>query len=152
MVVRTHIAFGSPNKVDTPEAHGSPLGEDEIRLTKQALGWPSAEPFFVPEDALAEWRKCRDRGAELEAEWRGRYEAFQASRPDRAKELERRNRGELPAGWDAGIPSFPPGKPVATRNASEKVLNAIAARLPERIAAKEAELSLIHISEPTRPY
>jgi transketolase len=131
VVVRTHIAFGSPNKVDTAEAHGSPLGEDEVRLTKQALGWPSAEPFFVPDDALAEWRKCRDRGAALEAEWRRRYEAFQAAQPERAKELERRYRGELPAGWDADIPSFPSGKPVATRNASEKVLNAIAPRLPE---------------------
>jgi transketolase len=131
IVMRTHIAFGSPNKVDTAGAHGSPLGEDEIRLTKQALGWPSSEPFFVPDDALAEWRKCRDRGAALEAEWQRRYDGFKAAQPDRAKELERRNRGELPAGWDADIPSFPPGKPVATRNASEKVLNAIAARVPE---------------------
>jgi transketolase len=131
VVVRTHIAFGSPNKVDTAEAHGSPLGEDEIRLTKQALGWPSTEPFFVPDDALAEWRKCRDRGASLEAEWRRRYEAFQAAQPGRAKELERRYRGELPAGWDADVPSFPAGKSVATRSASEKVLNAIAPRLPE---------------------
>jgi len=131
VVVRTHIAFGSPNKVDTAGAHGSPLGEDEIRLTKQALGWPSTEPFFVPDDALAEWRRCRDRGAALEAEWQRRYDAFQGAQPDRAKELERRQRGELPAGWDTDIPSFPAGKPVATRNASEKVLNAIAARVPE---------------------
>ncbi|MBA3444180.1 MAG: transketolase, partial [Gemmatimonadales bacterium] len=131
IVMRTHIAFGSPNKVNTAGAHGSPLGKDEIRLTKQALGWPSTEPFFVPEDALAEWRKCRDRGAALESEWKQRYDGFKAAQPDRARELERRNRGELPAGWDAGIPSFPPGKPMATRNASEKVLNAIAPRLPE---------------------
>ncbi len=131
VVVRTHIAYGSPNKVDTAGAHGSPLGEEEIRLTKQALGWPWTEPFFVPDDALAEWRKCRDRGAALEAEWRRRYDAFQAAQPDHARELERRQRGELPAGWDADIPSFPVGKPVATRNASEKVLNAIAARVPE---------------------
>ena len=131
IVMRTHIAFGSPNKVDTAGAHGAPLGQDEIRLTKQALGWPSTEPFFVPDEALAEWRKCRDRGAALEAEWQRRYHAFQGAHPDRAKELERRNRGELPAGWDADIPTFPAGKPVATRNASEKVLNAIAPRLPE---------------------
>ena len=131
VVVRTHIAYGSPNKVDTAEAHGSPLGEEEIKLTKQALGWPSAEPFFVPDDALAEWRKCRERGASLQADWRRRYAAFETAQPDRAKELERRYRGELPAGWDADIPSFPPGKPIATRNASEKVLNAIAPRLPE---------------------
>jgi transketolase len=131
IVLRTHIAFGSPNKVDTAEAHGSPLGEDEVRLTKQALGWPSLEPFFVPDDALAEWRKCRGRGASLEAKWRQRYGAFSAARPGEAKELERRHRGELPAGWEADIPTFPAGKPIATRNASEKVLNAIAPRLPE---------------------
>jgi len=131
IVMRTHIAFGSPNKVDTAGAHGAPLGQDEIRLTKQALAWPSTEPFFVPDDALAEWRKCRDRGAVLEAEWQRRYGAFKGAHPDRAKELERRNRGELPAGWDADIPTFPAGKPVATRNASEQVLNAIAPRLPE---------------------
>ncbi len=131
VVVRTHIAFGSPNKVDTAEAHGSPLGEEEVRLTKQALGWPSLEPFFVPDDALAEWRKCRDRGESFQGEWRRQYAAFQAAQPDRAKELERRTRGELPAGWDADIPSFPPGKRVATRNASEQVLGAIAPRLPE---------------------
>ena len=131
IVVRTHIAYGSPNKVDTAEAHGSPLGEEEVRLTKQALGWPSTEPFFVPDEALAEWRKCRDRGASLEQDWRRRFEAFRASHPDRARELDRRSRGELPSGWDADLPSFPPGKPIATRNASEKVLNAIASRLPE---------------------
>jgi transketolase len=131
IVVRTHIAYGSPNKVDTAEAHGSPLGEEEVRLTKQALGWPSLEPFFVPEDALAEWRKCRERGAALESEWQRRYEAFAAAQPKESKELERRLRGELPAGWDADIPTYPPGKPVATRNASEKVINAIAPRLPE---------------------
>ncbi|HEY7612146.1 MAG TPA: transketolase [Gemmatimonadales bacterium] len=131
IVVRTHIAYGSPNKVDTPEAHGSPLGDEEVRLTKQALGWPSLEPFFVPEDALAEWRKCRERGAALESEWRQHYEAFAGARPKEAKELERRQRGELPPGWDTDLPTFPPGKPVATRNASEKVINAIAPRLPE---------------------
>jgi transketolase len=131
IVVRTHIAYGSPNKVDTAEAHGSPLGDEEVRLTKQALGWPSVEPFFVPEEALAEWRKCGERGASLESEWRHRYDAFRDAHPDRAKELDRRVRGELPRGWDAHLPAFPPGKPIATRNASEKVLNAIAPRLPE---------------------
>src|SRR5687768_948306 len=87
IIVRTHIAYGSPNKVDTAESHGSPLGEEEIKLTKQALGWPSLEPFFVPEDALAEWRKCRERGAALESEWRRRHEAFATARPNEAKEL-----------------------------------------------------------------
>ena len=131
IVVRSHIAYGSPHTVDTAEAHGSPLGDEEVKLTKQALGWPSLEPFFVPEDALAEWRKCRERGAALESESRRRREAFATARPNEAKELERRLRGDLPAGWDADIPTFPAGKPVATRNASEKVINAIAPRLPE---------------------
>src|SRR5918992_1613263 len=107
IVVRTHIAYGSPNKVDTAEAHGSPLGDEEVRLTKQALGWPSLEPFFVPDDALAEWRKCRERGASLESEWRRHYEAFAIAHLKEAKELERRPSGGLPGGWEAGIPRLP---------------------------------------------
>src|SRR5881397_2460274 len=72
VIVRTHIAYGSPHKQDTPEAHGSPLGEEEVKLTKQRLGWPSLEPFHVPEESLAYWRRARERGARLEAEWQGK--------------------------------------------------------------------------------
>ena len=131
VIVRTHIAYGSPHKQDTPEAHGSPLGEEEVKLTKQRLGWPSLEPFHVPEESLAHWRRARARGARLEAEWRGRYEAYRRAHPELAAELERRLRGGLPDGWDAGLPAFTAKDAQATRAASAKVLNAIAAKLPE---------------------
>ena len=131
VIVRTHIAYGSPHKQDTPEAHGSPLGEEEVKLTKQRLGWPSLEPFHVPEESLAHWRRARARGARLEAEWRGRYEAYRRAHPELAAELKRRLRGGLPDGWDAGLPAFTAKDAQATRAASAKVLNAIAAKLPE---------------------
>ncbi len=135
VMVRTHIAWGSPHKQDTPEAHGAPLGEAEVKLTKQNLGWPSLEPFHVPEDALAHWRRARERGARLEADWRQNYEAYRKASPDLAAELERRLAGRLPEGWDAALPTFTlkDTPPQATRAASGKVLNAIAARLPELI-------------------
>ena len=91
IIVRTHIAHGSPNKQDTHEAHGAPLGEEEIKLTKQAYGWPSEEPFFVPEEALAHFRECVARGHELTAEWNEQLAAY----GDRA-ELERIIDGTLP--------------------------------------------------------
>jgi transketolase len=134
IVVRTHIAFGSPNKIDTAEAHGAPLGVDEVKLTKQNLGWPSLEPFHVPAESLAQWRKARERGAKAEAEWRKRWDAYRKDHAPLAAELERRLAGRLPDGWDAGLPVFTPkdGAP-ATRAASGKVLNAIAPKLPELV-------------------
>ena len=131
VIVRTHIAYGSPHKQDTPEAHGAPLGVEEVKLTKQRLGWPSLEPFYVPEEALAQWRLARDRGARLEAEWRQQFEAYQRAFPDLAAELERRLAGRLPDGWDTRLPAFQPGEAQATRAASGKTLNAIAPKLPE---------------------
>ena len=89
IVVRTHIAPGSPNKQDTHGAHGAPLGEEEIKLTKEAYGWPSLEPFFIPDEALEHFRECVPRGEELEAAWRERFEAYRAEFPDEAAELER---------------------------------------------------------------
>ena len=133
IIVRTHIAFGSPHKQDTPEAHGAPLGEDEVKLTKQNLGWPSLEPFHVPAEALAHWRRALERGARLEAELQQRYDRYRAAYPDLAAELERRLAGRLPEGWDAELPTFPAKDLQATRAASGKVLNAIAPRLPELI-------------------
>jgi transketolase len=133
IVVRTHIGFGSPNKQDTAEAHGAPLGADEIKLTKQNLGWPTLEPFHVPEEALADWRRVKERGAKLEAEWRRRWDAYRAAHKELAAELERRLAGRLPDGWDAGVPVFTAKDAQATRAASEKVLNAIAAKLPELV-------------------
>src|SRR5947208_9426542 len=96
VIVRTHIAYGSPHKQDSPEAHGPPLGAEEVKLTKQRLGWPSLEPFHVPEESLEHWRRARDRGARLEAEWRKRHDAYRAAHPDLAAELERPLAGPLP--------------------------------------------------------
>jgi transketolase len=133
IVVRTHIGWGSPHKQDTAEAHGAPLGVEEVKATKQALGWPSLEPFYVPDEALEHWRTATARGAQLEAEWKTRWNHYRAAHPDLAAELERRIAGRLPEGWDAALPVFGPKDAQATRAASGKVLNAIAAKLPELI-------------------
>ncbi len=131
ITVRTHIAYGSPHKQDTPEAHGTPLGEEEVKLTKQRLGWPSLQPFHVPDRALAHWRVARERGARLEAEWRQKHDEYRRAFPELAAELERRLAGRLPEGWDAELPVFTPKDAQATRAASGKMLNAIGPRLPE---------------------
>ena len=133
IIVRTHIAWGSPHKQDTAEAHGAPLGADEVKATKQNLGWPSLEPFYVPDDALEQWRSAKARGAQLEADWKRKWDAYRAAHTELAAELERRLAGRLPAGWDAALPVFGPKDAQATRAASGKVLNAIAAKLPELI-------------------
>ncbi|HEY2825543.1 MAG TPA: transketolase [Gemmatimonadales bacterium] len=134
IVVRTHIGFGSPNKHDSAEAHGSPLGVEEIKLTKQNLGWPTLESFFVPEKALAQWRKCQDKGAQVQAKWQKLWDGYKAKFPAEAKEWERRMRGELPAGWEASLPTFDAKTgTLATRDASHKVLNAIGPKIPELV-------------------
>jgi len=131
ILVRTHIGYGSPHKHDSFEAHGSPLGEEEVRLTKQALGWPVEPPFLIPEPALAHFREALARGARDEAAWNERMAAYAQAFPELAEELRRSLCGELPSGWDADIPVFPAdAKGVATRAASGKVVNAIAPRLP----------------------
>jgi transketolase len=129
--VRTRIGYGSPNKQDTFAAHGSPLGKDEVKLTKQNLGWPLEPDFYVPDTARDHFRQAVARGKDEESGWNARFSAYAAEFSDLAAELERMIRGELPQGWDAAIPDFPPGgKGVATRVASGKVMNAIAPRLP----------------------
>ena len=134
IIVRTVIGFGSPNKAGKSKAHGEPLGKDEVVLTKQALGWPTTEPFYVPDAALAKWRAAQGRGGELQAEWSLRYRAYRDAHPDAAEELERRLRGELPAGWDEAVPSFTAENGgVASRSASGTVLNALAKRVPELV-------------------
>ena len=134
IIVRTHIAYGSPNKVDTAESHGSPLGEEEIKLTKEALGYPSMEPFFVPEEALEHWRATKLRGAALQTGWLKQYLAYSKAHPDLAKELDRRLKGELPDGWEEALPAFTAKNgTTATRSASGSVLNAIGPRIPELI-------------------
>ena len=134
VIVRTHIAFGSPGKQDTAEAHGAPLGADEVKRTKQNLGWPSLEPFFVPAESLTQWRRAQERGARLEADWRKRWDAYRKGHGDLAAELERRLAGRLPNLWDADLPVFTPQDgALATRAASGKVLNVIAPKVPELI-------------------
>ena len=133
VIVRTHIGYGSPHKQDTASAHGAPLGEEEVKLTKQNLGWPSLEPFHVPEEALAHWRRAQERGTRLEAEWQQKYAAYRKTHPDLAAELERRLAGRLADGWDADLPAFTPKDAQATRAASGKVLAAVAPKLPELI-------------------
>ena len=134
IVLRSHIGFGSPNKQDTAEAHGSPLGPDEIRLTKEALEYPSQEPFYVAPEALAHWRTMAARGEKLESEWQSRHAAYEKAHPEAAAELSRRLRGELIDGWEDLIPSFTAENGnVASRAASGVVLNAIAPKVPELV-------------------
>ena len=130
ILVRTHIGYGSPGKQDSFEAHGSPLGAEETKLTKQKLGWPP-EPFHLPEEALGRFREAVTRGQKSEAEWNERFAAYKKEFPELSRELEQSLRGELPAGWDSAIPEFPADpKGLATRAASGKILNAIAPKLP----------------------
>ncbi|MBV9941596.1 MAG: transketolase [Solirubrobacterales bacterium] len=134
IIVRTHIAQGSPHKQDTAGAHGSPLGDEEVKLTKQAMGWPSLEPFYVPEEALEHFRRCIERGEELEAEWRERFDAYAEEHPELAAELERMIARRLPEGWDSDLPRFhASGTMTATRKSSQTVLQWAAARVPELV-------------------
>ncbi|MDH5551406.1 MAG: transketolase [Gemmatimonadota bacterium] len=132
IIVRTHIGYGSPNKQDTAAAHGSPLGEEEVRLAKRGLGWPYDKPFTVPAEALAEWRRCVPRGQSLQAEWDAAVAAYADAEPEAAAELRRRLGGRLPDGWEQTLPTFGASDgPMATRTASGKVLNAVASAIPE---------------------
>ena len=132
IVVRSHIGYGSPHKHDTAEAHGSPLGQDEITLTKQALGYPSQEPFYVAPEALRYWREAAKRRAKAQDEWKKIYDAYKATNSGLEKELQRRLRGELPEGWEDAIPTFTAKDGnVASRAASGVVINAIGKKIPE---------------------
>ncbi|HEY3269275.1 MAG TPA: transketolase [Armatimonadota bacterium] len=134
ILVRTHIGYGSPHKQDTYEAHGSPLGKDEVILTKQALGWPLEPPFYIPDKALAHFRLAIEKGKQTEAEWDVGFTEYAKAFPDAAREFQRQIAGELPDGWDTDIPIFPAdSKGMATRAASGKVMNAIGPNLPSLI-------------------
>lgn len=131
---KTIIGFGSPNRADTAKAHGEALGKDEILLTKQAYGWPSTEPFFVPDAALAHWREAKARGVALQAEWMKKFAEFTKAHPNDAKELGRRWHGDLPAGWEKSLTQFDASNGnVASRAASGVVINGLANVLPELI-------------------
>jgi transketolase len=134
ILVRTHLGYGSPHKQDTFEAHGSPLGAEEVRATKENLGWPPQPPFYIPEQALERFRQAVERGSRAEAEWNARFAAYAKAFPEPARELQLAMRGELPAGWKADIPVFPAdAKGMATRVAGGKAMNAIARRVPTLI-------------------
>ena len=134
VILRTCIADPAPTKRNSAEAHGAPLGADEVRRTKEIMGWPPEPPFFVPEDALAHWRTAVDRGRALESEWRERWSAYAADHADLAAELQRWMSGELPEGWDRALPALTSGGgPLATRQASGLALQAIAAAVPNLV-------------------
>jgi len=134
ILMRTHIGYGSPGKQDTFEAHGSPLGPEETKRTKERLGWPAEPPFFLPQEALTRLRESIGKGEKAEAEWSRRFSAYREKFPDLAREFEQIMGGELPKGWDRSVPDFPAdAKGLATRTASGKILNAIAPKLPTLI-------------------
>jgi transketolase len=134
ILVRTHIGYGSPHKEDTFEVHGSPLGQEEVKLTKQALGWPLDPPFDIPDQALAHFRLAVKNGQQAEEEWKVRFSDYAKAFPDLAREFQQGLAGELPKSWDADIPIFPADpKGMATRVASGKVLSAIGPKLPSLI-------------------
>jgi transketolase len=134
IIVRTHIAPGSPNKQDTEAAHGSPLGEEEVKLTKEAYGWPSEEEFYVPQEALDHFRESIERGQEAESEWKERFEAYKKEFGDEAREFERIMNRKLPKDWDKDVPKFKPEDGmIATRKASHKVIQWVAEQVPEFI-------------------
>jgi transketolase len=136
LIVDSHIGYGSPHKVDTSAAHGEPLGEEEVRETKRAYGWPEDAQFLVPDGVREHFAEgVGKRGAELRAEWEGKLEEYAGNNADLAAEIEAQQKRELPVGWDAGIPSFDPDeKGIATRKASQQVENAIGERLPWLLA------------------
>ena len=130
IALRTHIAYGSPNKQDSHDAHGAPLGEEEIRLTKENLGWPVNKNFFVPAEALKTFRKCVDQGKKAEAAWRKKIDAYTRKHPELAEEWQAAIFCKLQRGWDAKVPTFANAAPIATRAASGQVLNGLAEKLP----------------------
>jgi transketolase len=134
ILLRTHIGYGSPGKQDSFEAHGSPLGEAEVKLTKEKLGWPLEPAFYIPEEAAAHFGETLSNGEKAEAKWKKSFDSYAEKFPEVAKEVEQVVSGTLPAGWEASVPTFPAdAKGIATRAASGKVLTAIASKLPTLI-------------------
>lgn len=132
IAVQTHIGYGSPHKHDTSAAHGEPLGDEEVRLTKEHLGWPVEPSFYVPPAALEHFRAFADRGATRQKDWEDKFRAYATDYPALAAEFQRVIARKLPDGWDRDLPTFRSvNGPLATRVASGKVINAVASRLPE---------------------
>ena len=146
IAVRTHIGYGSPNKQDTQKAHGAPLGPDEVRLTKEAYGWDPDKQFFIPEEAAAVFRRSVDEGREACAAWDRALEAYAGDHPAEAAELKRRVAGRLAEGWDANLTTYETGTEVATRNASQDVIQALAGPVPELFGGS-ADLSESNLTD-----
>ncbi|MEQ8671916.1 MAG: transketolase [Aggregatilineales bacterium] len=141
VIVKTIIGFGSPNKAGSSKAHGSPLGADEVKLVKEKFGFPADEKFAIPGDALELFRSSVENGAKFEADWNAKFNAWKSAFPELAAEWESLMAGDLPDDWDADIPVWSgDDKPMATRNASGKVLNAIAKHIPTMIGG-DADLA-----------
>jgi transketolase len=135
VILRTHIGFGSPNKQDSQKAHGSPLGEDEVRLTKEAYGWDPDAHFLVPDEVRENFAPVTERGRDAQAEWEERLKEFRDQNADLAAELDLFAESRLPDGWDSDRPRFSPDdKPVATRKASNEVIQWAAARVPTLVS------------------
>lgn len=131
IMLRTQIAFGSPNKQGSSDAHGAPLGEEEVRLTKERLGFPVDDFFHVPEEVYDFCRECVKKGKEAQSHWQKKFDAYETAYPDLAEQWAHAIKGNLPAQWDSDLPEFKPADgPIATRAASGKVLNAIAEKMP----------------------
>jgi transketolase len=130
--VRTVIGYGSP-KAGTNKVHGEAMGAPDVAATKKFFGFPEDQSFYLPDDALANWREAVNRGAAAEAEWNQLFAGYKAAFPDVAAEFERTQAGALKAGWEKAIPSFGTEKPIATRNAGQQVMNAIFNEVPELI-------------------
>jgi transketolase len=134
IIVHTHIAYGSPGKQDSAEAHGAPLGAEEVGRTKEFFGWPQEPTFYLPDEAVAHFRQALKRGQAWDAEWEARFASYASAYPDLAAEWQRASRHELPPGWEAGVPTFKASDgAMATRVASGRTLNAIAPKIPNLI-------------------
>ncbi len=140
IVVTTTIGFGSPNKKGTAAAHGSPLGKEEVALTKKALGWDPEKSFYVPEEASKNFRLALERGGAAQREWEAGFAAYAKAHPELAAEWKRSLEGELPEGWDKDLPTFKAGDQVATRAAGGKALATLATRVPSLLGG-DADLS-----------
>jgi transketolase len=133
IVAATHIGFGSPHKHDSSAAHGSPLGPDEVAATKRAYGWPEDAQFLIPDEVGGWAGHLQERGRVLRSTWQADFAAYAVAHPDAAADAMRRLRHALPADWQADLPTFAPGELLATRSSGGKVLNALAARIPELV-------------------
>jgi transketolase len=128
--VRSIIGYGSPNRHDTSKAHGQALGAEEVKLTKQFYGWPTEPDFYVPDEALIEFRRAVERGAQFESEWSQEYQKWSESHIAEAEEFSRMLKGELPVDWEAELPVFTPKDNLATRESASRAENAIASKIP----------------------